>query len=304
MRQKKGVVTSTNRGKVYFNAWSMDVKFEGENVVRHLDLTTHNHASQSGQTPPWPHIDSMALKPGGVCHKENKKIKEKCSPEKEWEKNCPTPPKHPGEKPKGRDAIKAYEEKYKEYMSKFPAFAQKCNENPCMKARKCMLLPYKPDTGCCPGQTGDHIIDAASFLGPKEHKEQARNKRPKIDGWKNYDVDAAPCVCAEGPNQVTATHGQLHTRRGVAALHERDSKGNWSRKKAAKVGAKAICKAFPDSGCSQECLEAQINNYHDKACSSDPEKPIKASSSMTRDEEARRAAREDMGVPPPRTNRR
>ena len=44
---KKGVVTSVNSGKVYFTAWSMDVKFEGENVVRHLDMTTHNHASST-----------------------------------------------------------------------------------------------------------------------------------------------------------------------------------------------------------------------------------------------------------------
>lgn len=42
---KKGVITSVIRGKVYFVSWSMDVKFEGENVVRHLDLTTHNHAA-------------------------------------------------------------------------------------------------------------------------------------------------------------------------------------------------------------------------------------------------------------------
>ncbi len=41
--QKKGVLTSKTKGKVYFNSWSMDVKVEGENVVRHLDLTTHNH---------------------------------------------------------------------------------------------------------------------------------------------------------------------------------------------------------------------------------------------------------------------
>src|SRR5687768_7049448 len=41
---KKNIITSKIKGKVYFNAWSMDVKFEGENVVRHLDLTTHNHA--------------------------------------------------------------------------------------------------------------------------------------------------------------------------------------------------------------------------------------------------------------------
>jgi len=44
----KGVVTHKNTGKVYFSMWSMDVKFEGENVVRHLDMTTHNH----GSTPP------------------------------------------------------------------------------------------------------------------------------------------------------------------------------------------------------------------------------------------------------------
>ena len=29
-----------NKGKVYFNAWSMDVMVESENAVRHLDMTT------------------------------------------------------------------------------------------------------------------------------------------------------------------------------------------------------------------------------------------------------------------------
>ena len=57
---KKGVVTSVNRGKVYFNSWSMDVKVEGQSSVRHLDLTTHNHASAPGNAPPWPFIDAMA----------------------------------------------------------------------------------------------------------------------------------------------------------------------------------------------------------------------------------------------------
>lgn len=42
---KKGVISSTNKGKAYFISWSMDVKFEGKNVVRHLDMTTHNHGS-------------------------------------------------------------------------------------------------------------------------------------------------------------------------------------------------------------------------------------------------------------------
>ena len=38
---------STTKGKAYFIAWSMDVKVESENVVRHLDMTTHNHGSKN-----------------------------------------------------------------------------------------------------------------------------------------------------------------------------------------------------------------------------------------------------------------
>lgn len=60
---KKGVVTSKIKGKVYFTVWSMDVKFEGGNVVRHFDLMTHNHASKPGNTPPWAYADAMATAP-------------------------------------------------------------------------------------------------------------------------------------------------------------------------------------------------------------------------------------------------
>ena len=64
----KGVVTHKNTGKVYFTAWSMDVKVEGENVVRMLDTTTHNHGSVPGNTTPWPYIDEMsALEGDGPC---------------------------------------------------------------------------------------------------------------------------------------------------------------------------------------------------------------------------------------------
>jgi hypothetical protein len=40
-----GVVTHSIQGKTYFAAWSMDVKLEGENAPRFMDLTTHNHMS-------------------------------------------------------------------------------------------------------------------------------------------------------------------------------------------------------------------------------------------------------------------
>jgi len=41
-----GVVTHTIQGKMKHAAWSMDVKIEGNNVIRHMDLTTHNHINQ------------------------------------------------------------------------------------------------------------------------------------------------------------------------------------------------------------------------------------------------------------------
>src|SRR5215471_9724324 len=51
--QGMNVVTHQIQGKCYFTSWSMDVKIEGENAVRHLDMMTHNHASGPGGTPPW-----------------------------------------------------------------------------------------------------------------------------------------------------------------------------------------------------------------------------------------------------------
>ncbi|MBZ9734248.1 MULTISPECIES: DUF4150 domain-containing protein [unclassified Mesorhizobium] len=53
---KKGIITSQNTGKKYFNMWSPDVKFEGEPVIRFSDIATHNHASPGPNTPPWPEI--------------------------------------------------------------------------------------------------------------------------------------------------------------------------------------------------------------------------------------------------------
>ncbi|HME70682.1 MAG TPA: DUF4150 domain-containing protein, partial [Myxococcota bacterium] len=42
------VISHTIQGKMKHAAWSMDVKFEGENAIRQLDLTTHNHMDPSG----------------------------------------------------------------------------------------------------------------------------------------------------------------------------------------------------------------------------------------------------------------
>jgi hypothetical protein len=57
-----GLLTHVITGKTYFVAWSMDVKFEGENVDRHVDPTTSNHASLIGNVmAPMANLAVMAL---------------------------------------------------------------------------------------------------------------------------------------------------------------------------------------------------------------------------------------------------
>lgn len=54
------VLSHVITGKTYFAAWSMDVKFEGKNVVRHIDITTSNHASHpAGVAVPNPNLEAM-----------------------------------------------------------------------------------------------------------------------------------------------------------------------------------------------------------------------------------------------------
>src|SRR5208283_2652143 len=48
-----GVVSHQIQGTVAFVAWSMDVKFEGANVPRHLDLKLHNEMSVPTNNPTW-----------------------------------------------------------------------------------------------------------------------------------------------------------------------------------------------------------------------------------------------------------
>lgn len=55
------VVTHQITGKTYFQAWSMDIKFEGKNVCRHNDITTSNHGSDPPATPPAPSAETQTL---------------------------------------------------------------------------------------------------------------------------------------------------------------------------------------------------------------------------------------------------
>ncbi|NJK31979.1 MAG: DUF4150 domain-containing protein [Deltaproteobacteria bacterium] len=53
------VVTHQVTGKTYFGSWSMDVEVEGHGVLRQGDVTTSNHGSYPGGTPPFPNLSEV-----------------------------------------------------------------------------------------------------------------------------------------------------------------------------------------------------------------------------------------------------
>ena len=249
---KKGVVTSKTGGKVYFNSWSMDVKIEGENAVRHLDLTTHNHGSVPGNSPTWPFIDQMA--PGGfkdddLCKKDIIKEQEACKKFKPYgDEDVCEGLKYAGDKSSMSDSeamdfatLSRTSQTKMEAKSKTYHFKGGKKNNPrgkntapssgeyddCLTARSCQLVPYKPrknEAGCCPSQTAHHLVEASSFFekgrgagtgkGPTRVKPSDDHKNNVLAVAPKYKEGKAPSICAWGPNQHTGTHGCIHTIQG------------------------------------------------------------------------------------------
>jgi Domain of unknown function (DUF4150) len=175
---KKGVVTSVNRGKIYFIAWSMDVKVESENVVRHLDMTTHNHASPTTNTAPWTYADRMAMANIKECDEERERVGDICDP---WEEKTQCPDFKPTKTskdarddakdaaegtPEGSSERQAYDESNQVVKVAFDQYADEIESNECHRALRCILSPFKPSKCCKPGQTPHHLVEASSFLLP------------------------------------------------------------------------------------------------------------------------------------------
>lgn len=229
---KKGVVTSRNKGKVYFTSWSMNVKFESKNVVRHMDLTTHNHASKPGNTPPWMHTDEMATAVIKECENEAKNANDQCEK-------------------RGLTTRQA-----------------QCDDPECSKAKKCLLVTYKQGSrkgknatvGCCEGEQPHHLVESHGLCHEGE-------RGTALDKFKGYETDEAPCVCAQG-SRWTKEHGAFHALVGqqenaaVAAAPDARKEYAWNYKQAKAAGVGAHKQIYPDSGCSDECLNAQIDAYH------------------------------------------
>jgi hypothetical protein len=230
---KHGVVTSKIKGKANFIAWSMDVKFEGENVPRHLDLTGHNEASNPPNAPPWPYLDKMAFAGSGPC----KKIAEGVS------ENCPKPKK-----------------------TRAASMKAMCASSGCCKAMKCVVSPYSPNN-CCPDKNGKkptphHIVPKSQFKHMGED-----GARIRLDSGGKYRPSKGPCICVDGESHSEGDHGDIHaetntnTRKAVGVESGTvipDSK-RWTVGEAEKTGAEAVEEV---TQCPAECIEAQVRKGH------------------------------------------
>lgn len=296
---KKGIVTSVNRGKVYFISWSMDVKVEGKNVVRHLDMTTHNHASPISNTAPWTYADRMAMASGAEeCDGDRKKVKDACdidpnnpddmkkspncpddSEVKKAEKESTAAKAEAMKKPGGKTTsgnISAAGEKDPDYMKakkkvkeEYENLAKNISDDKCQEALKCFLSPQDPSR-CCPKQTPHHVIPASAIL-----KKGTRGSGEMVlESFPDYKSKKAPCVCVTGPNADTATHKKGHNSwADYASSIAAESTDLKYKDGTTATGASVI--SYEDGllgamitveelapHCEPSCIEAQINHQH------------------------------------------
>lgn len=239
---KKGVVTSVNRGKVYFTAWSMDVKCEGENVVRHLDLTTHNHGS-GPNTPPWPYADAMAMAADSShsCNAMGAEIKTNCSSVSDYSSNCCDArkcllaPYHPNtccEGPDGKQMTPHHLLPSKSWIPHSVRKTLRTNEAD-------SLTGYSPDKAPCICLEGD------SHHRGTEHGDVGCNYTVERQKWLNAEANRGKVYSLDVGCQVAAKSAVGHVRTAPGSL-----------------------------GCDERCLERQLKDGHGniglKQVASDP----------------------------------
>ena len=140
--------------------------------------------------------------------------------------------------------------------------------NPCTRARRCSLVPYRNTNttmslkghGCCPGQTGHHVI-------PEE----------AVGSCVGYSHGAAPTICVEGTTNANGTHGKVHEdmARQIEDYKKPGflggEKNTITYGKIRDIGIESVVKTFPESKCDKKCLRAQLDAYYKEKC----KKPMK-----------------------------
>ncbi|NHZ38464.1 hypothetical protein [Massilia rubra] len=147
--------------------------------------------------------------------------------------------------------------------------------NPCIKARKCRLVPYEKvsDTengkGCCPGQTGHHVIPNAMFdtFAPVTETVGEGNKKKTVTAmksqglrkcWDTYKENEALTICLEGTanRDANGSHGFAHAGTEEIIKIFRNSP-NMRYIDARNLITNMLARMF---GCNKDCLADQLDD--------------------------------------------
>jgi len=265
-----GVVSHDIQGEVSFVAWSMDVKFEGENVPRHLDLTLHNEMCTPANTPTWPYIDTQAITSEHPCYESVQKEQTACAP--------PGSAPHMELNQKGEVVQKGMD----------------CTDD-CKGARACALPMKKHDKKVCcyPDTTGDHLVEVNCFTqtgtrggldigseavlnaiqGFTKDLAAPKSRPRRLTEFEKYDDEKAPTACAN-PDGTKDKHARMQAERDRIKRRCRNAlkgvpldmfvtgeQSFWTYDQAAAAGARSHKKENPK--CNENCTRAQLDAYHD-----------------------------------------
>ena len=240
----KGIITRKTKGKAYFTSWSMNVKIEGKNVCRHMDLTTHNHGSTTN-TLPWAYIDTADMTDANQECKDGTQAMKDCV--KKHSKKLKKP---------DDDGNPVYQKQQKAF----------CEDKECKKLTQCYVRPYEWE--CCDQKTPHHIVPAHCFMPKGERAKGAEGLR--YEGCQDYDDKKAPCICLTGATKSSKSangnvlqHGRVHSKADkreneIGALNN----NAWEFFTANEEGAKAV--ASVKKNCDEDCLAAQSLAAHKK----------------------------------------
>lgn len=134
--------------------------------------------------------------------------------------------------------------------------------SPCITARRCSLVPYGETNypksanglGCCPGQSGHHILPNAMF-----------------DGCPGYNADEALTICVEGVTNSHGSHRVIHEnlKKILAGTLKPDGTpllagDPMPLQDAIDAGMISVDRSFPFSECDPLCIQKQLRESYRK----------------------------------------
>lgn len=138
---------------------------------------------------------------------------------------------------------------------------EKCKNDP----DKCTLYPYDGDCCKAQGKTGHHVLPKHCMYPPGQASKGKKGQ--KYQDCQDYNPNKAPCICVTGTDKSgeTTEHARLHDKFDQMEDSHKEpdgSAGTWTYDEASAAGAQCVAKVFPE--CSEGCVKAQLDEYHQK----------------------------------------